>query len=122
MEPHLAPTGTHQSEADLWRASLTATAPNKHIVLDPTIPPPGFTLPRRQWTALDRLCTAQGICGGTLYRWRMRADAICDCERVKTMGHITSHYPLQKLSGGLLSLHQLTPQAATWLQNLDIKL
>ena len=43
--------GGYQSEADLWRVSWeAATAPNKHIVHDSAIAPPGFTLPHRQWT------------------------------------------------------------------------
>ena len=87
-------TGAHQSEADLWRASLEAAmAPNKHIVHYPTIPPPGFTLPHRQWIALNRLLIGQGLCGSTLHRWRMRSDALCDCGGVQMMVHIMSHCP-----------------------------
>ena len=60
--------GAHQSEADLWRVIWEATtAPNKHIVHDLTIPPTGFTLSHRQWTALKRLHTGQGLCSSTLY-------------------------------------------------------
>ena len=93
-----------------WEA---ATGPNKHVVHDQTIPPPGFKLPHRQWTALNRLYTGQGLCGSTLHRWWMRSDALCDCGGIQTMEHITLHCPLQKLSGGFLALHQLTPKAAT---------
>ena len=72
-------TGAHLSKADLWRASWEAAiAPNKHIVHDPTIIPPGFTLLCQQGTALNRLHIGQGHCGCTLNRWRMRLDVICD--------------------------------------------
>jgi len=60
-------TGAHQSKVDLWRASWeAATAPIKHIVHDRTIPPPGFILPHRQWTALNRFHTGQGLCGSAV--------------------------------------------------------
>jgi len=47
-----------------WRESWkSATVVNAHLVDDPTIQLPGFTLPWQQWSLLNRFCTSQGHCG-----------------------------------------------------------
>ena len=53
-----------------WRESWT-TAPvvNSSLVTDPTIRQPGFDLPRREWSLLNRFRTAQGLCGVSRKRW-----------------------------------------------------
>ena len=47
-----------------WRESWkSAPVVNAHLVDDPTIRQPGFTLPRQQWSLLNRFRTDQGHCG-----------------------------------------------------------
>jgi len=43
-----------------WKS---APVVNAHLVDDPTIRQPDFTLPRQQWSLLNRFCTGQGHCG-----------------------------------------------------------
>ena len=47
-----------------WRESWkSAPVVNAHLVDDPTIRQPGFTLPRQQWSLLNGFRTGQGHCG-----------------------------------------------------------
>jgi len=47
-----------------WRESWkSAPVVNAHLVDDPTIRQPGFTLPRQQLSLLNCFCTGQGHCG-----------------------------------------------------------
>ena len=73
-----------------WRESWkSAPVVNAHLVDDPTIRQPGFTLPQQQWSLLNRFRTGQGHCGvlQTLIclLWRDPNDAphrwICKAER-----------------------------------------
>ena len=53
-----------------WRESWkSAPVVNAHLVDDPTIRQPGFTLPRQQWSLLNRFCTGQWHCGACRKTW-----------------------------------------------------
>ena len=44
------------------------------FLTDPTICPPGFNLPRRLWSTLNRLRAGQGRCAANLVRWHQASD------------------------------------------------
>ena len=48
---------------DTW---FNTTVVNQSLVTDPTICPPGFNLPRRLWSTLNRFRTGQGRCAADL--------------------------------------------------------
>ena len=61
-----APDATAASE---WiDARLNTTVVNRSLVTDPTICPPGFNLPRRLWSTLNRFRTGHGRCAANLVR------------------------------------------------------
>jgi len=74
-----------------------------------TICPPGFNLPRRLWSTLNRFRTGQGRCAANLVRWHHHAY-------VETLDRqwIISSIAVQ-LHGGLWSLRQAGKDAVSWL-------
>jgi len=48
----------------------SASVVNAHLVDDPTIRQPGFTLTGQQWSLLNRFRTGQGHCGACRKSWR----------------------------------------------------
>jgi len=57
----LSPEGTRSSSCSHARQQYQMV--NSHLVCDPTIRQPGFDLPRKQWSLLNRFRTEQGHCG-----------------------------------------------------------
>ncbi len=89
-------TGTRWQED--WQ---TASVVNSFLVSDPAIQLPGFDLPRRQWSMLNRFRTDQGHCRACHKRWGLSNSDLCDCGEVQTMSHIVNPCPLTKFDGGL---------------------
>ena len=99
-----------------WRESWeTASVINSSLVTDPTICPPGFNLPRREWSLLNRFRTAQGHCRACRKTWRLTEDDKCQCGEVQTMSHMVESCPFTKLEGGLTHLHSADESAVKWL-------
>ena len=90
---------------------------NAHLVDDPTIQQPGFTLPRQQWSLLNRFRTGQGHCGVCRKTWCLTDTDLCSCGETQTMYHIVESCPLTKLNGGLSQLHYADDAAIAWLTN-----
>jgi len=79
-----------------WREDwLSAFVVNHAVVADPTIRQPGFDLPRRSWSMLNRFRSGQGLCRANRYRWgldtsfrqlcmRSTADHVSYCQLVPT--------------------------------------
>ena len=89
-----------------WRKSWkSAPVVNAHMVDDPTIRQPGFTLPRQQWSLLNRFRTGQGHCGACRKTWRLTDTDLCSCGETQTMFYVVKSCPLTKLNGGLSQLH-----------------
>ena len=90
---------------------------NSHLVCDPTIRQPGFDLPRRRWSLLNRFRTEQGHCGACRRKWQLTDTYLCSCGETQTMSHIVESCPLTKLNGGLSRLHSADEDAVSWLTN-----
>ena len=106
-------TGTRWQED--WQ---TASVVNNSLVSDPAIQLPGFDLPRRQWSMLNRFRTDQGHCRACHKRWGLASSDLCDCGEVQTMSHIVNTCPRTKFDGGLQGLSSADADALDWLDNL----
>ena len=101
-----------------WRESWkSAPVVSAHLVDDPTIRQPGFTLPRQQWSLMNRFRTGQGHCGVCRKTWRLTDTDLCSCGETQTMSHIVESCPLTKLNGRLSQLHSSDDAAIAWLTN-----
>ena len=109
-----APDAAAASEwIDAW---FNTTVVNQSLVTNPTICP-GFNLPRRLWSTLNRFRTGQGRCAANLVRWHQASDPSCICGNPRqTMDHIVNRCPIARFSGGgLLLLYQADEDAVSWL-------
>lgn len=113
MEPVETSTRWH----DEWKSAIVV---NSFLVLDPAVPQPGFDLPRRQCSLLNRFRTAEGQCRACLKKWGQADSDLCDCRVTQTMFPIVDACPLTKLEGGLHSwaLHEAGPAAVQWLKKM----
>ena len=94
---------------DAW---FNTTVVYQSLVTDPTISPPGFILPRRLWSTLNRFRTGQGRCAANLVRCHQASDPSCIPGNPQhTMDHIVNHCPITRFSGGLWLLHQADEDA-----------
>ena len=97
----------------------TASAINSSLVTDPTIRQPGFDLPRREWSLLNRFCTAQGHCRACWKMWRLADDNRCQCGEIQTMLHMVETCPFTKFEGGLTHLHSADESTVKWLTSFE---
>ncbi|UYV64725.1 hypothetical protein LAZ67_3001785 [Cordylochernes scorpioides] len=66
-----------------WRNRWSNLAiANKDLVEDPNTKPPGYNLPRRTWSTLNRIRTSTGRCNYLLNKWNMSPDQNCDCGQI----------------------------------------
>ncbi|UYV73175.1 hypothetical protein LAZ67_10002087 [Cordylochernes scorpioides] len=99
-----------------WRNRWSNLAiANKDLVEDPNTKPPGYNLPRRTWSTLNRIRTSTGRCNYLLNKWNMSPDQNCDCGQIQTMHHILRDCPRRFFQGTLGDIHRCTEEA---LENL----
>ena len=99
-----------------WSVEWSTTdVVNRSLVAEPSVCPPGFDLPRRQWSLLNRFRTGQGRCAVNLVRWGLASDPNCSCGAPQTMSHIVDDCPLTHFEGGLPALHFADHNAVQWL-------
>jgi len=94
--------------------TISATVINSSLLDDPTVRSPGFHLPRRLWSLLNRFRTGQGHCGTCRKKWSLtESDRVCD--DIQTMSHIvnspfaSSHFLNYKITASTKILHRLWP-------------
>ncbi|XP_060518350.1 uncharacterized protein LOC132697064 [Cylas formicarius] len=85
--------------------------------------PPGFGLPRKVWSTLNRIRTGHGDCADFRYKWDQIQRPECDCgaER-QTIQHITTECPIRRYDGDPEDFLYATPATIEYIYNLDIKL
>ena len=104
-----------------WREAWDSAQVVSHtLVDDPAIRPPGFNLPRAEWSLLNRFRTGQGICQVNRQRWGLADTDKCECGEVQTMSHILESCDLTKFDGGILELHKVSENALSWLKGRAI--
>ncbi|UYV64140.1 hypothetical protein LAZ67_2006692, partial [Cordylochernes scorpioides] len=103
-----------------WRNRWSNLAiANKDLVEDPNTKPPGYNLPRRTWSTLNRIRTSTGRCNYLLNKWNMSPDQNCDCGQIQTMHHILRDCPRRFFQGTLGDIHRCTEEALEWIQGCD---
>lgn len=95
---------------------------NAHLINDPSERVNGFNLKRSDWVKLNRFRTGHGRCAYNMHKWGMSGSPLCSCGDQQTMNHLINDCPLYKFSGGLNQLHEVTPDAVTYLKSMDLKL
>ncbi|UYV64216.1 cta [Cordylochernes scorpioides] len=117
--PRKKPLLTWRTDADLkeeWRNRWSNLAiANKDLVEDPNTKPPGYNLPRRTWSTLNRIRTSTGRCNYLLNKWNMSPDQNCDCGQIQTMHHILRDCPRRFFQGTLGDIHRCTEEALEWI-------
>lgn len=108
-----------------WKSFWTESPnfSNKSIIENPHQKLAGFNLERKEWKMLNRFRSGHGCSANQMFRWNFSNSPFCDCgdgSVVQSISHIVNECPLRKLNGGLHDLHYLTPEAISWLENLDI--
>jgi len=107
----------------LWKKRWDlAETRNKTLVTDPTIKVPGWDLTRARWAALNHIRTKQGRCNYLLHKWGMADSPLRECGDIQSINHIVQSCPNMKFEGGLVQLHEGSPAAAKWLDELTIRL
>ena len=94
---------------------------NKFLIADPTQRPPGFDLPRHDWTLLNRYRTGHGRCAACIHDWGQLDSPLYPCGQKQTMLHIVEECPLTKFPGGLGALHKADKSAVEWLRKFSIR-
>lgn len=97
-----------------WRVEWESQ--NKHLIY-PTHTVPSIHFPRRQWATLNRFRTSQGPCLASLHRLGSSSSLLCVCGGEQTMEYIIEASSLQRLNGGLVTLHTADQEATAWLED-----
>ncbi len=80
----LDPPPEYMTANSAWSDEWAATdIVNHSLVAEPSICPPGFDLPRRHWSMLNRFRMGQGRCAVNLVRWGQATNLNCSCGNQK---------------------------------------
>ena len=117
-----ADTDTFSAGAE-WEANWRDfDGTNRLLVNDPTGEVPGMSLSRKEWVRLNRFRTGVGRCNDWKFKWGQTDDPFCDCGLPQTMKHIVEECPLRSFEGGMMDLHNCTPEGLQWMRDLDLNL
>lgn len=107
-----------------WMDEWNEAANNAHLIVNPTVKPNGFSLPRREWCNLNRIRVDHGVCNKSLNQWGIADSPLCDkCNAAEqTVYHIVQECPATRYEGSLNEIHQLTPEAIEWLRGCNVPL
>lgn len=82
--------------------------------------PPGFNLPRKTWSTLNRIRTQHGRCAYSLNKWGKLPSSSCDCGEVQTIKHIIEDCPERAYEGHPDDFLIAAPEAIDYIQYLDV--
>lgn len=86
-------------------------------------PAPGFDLPRRTWTTLNRIRTNHGICAESLFKWGKIPSPQCDCGAPsQSVHHLAFECDRRAYQGNPSDFLLATPASLEWIKNLDVKI
>lgn len=108
-------------DPNIWRTEWQLKKITNHnLVPDPTQEMPGFELPRRLWTAVNRIRVGVGRCRQEMVKWGMADDPRCECGEIQDMGHILKCSLHGFKNGDITDFHKLTDEALEWVKNTKI--
>lgn len=102
----------------LWKISAT---PEQQTMPCITTKPPGFELPRKIWSTLNRVRTNCGRCADSLHKWKKIPSPGCNCgaER-QTIQHIVQECPLTAFSGDPAEFLMATQECVDYIKDLNV--
>ena len=111
---------SNSSVQDLWKALwVNNEVFNKTLIVDPSQEVPGFDLPRKIWSKLNRIRTGHGRCNDMLFKWNIASNPSCECgAEVETIKHIVEECPVSKFQGGFQEIHKATRNVENWISSL----
>jgi len=84
---------------------------------------PRHELPRKYWSALNRIRTGHGRCGFLIRKWKRLPTPNYDCGHPnQTISHIISECPNRKYNWSLEDFSSAPLRVVKWLANLDLEL
>ena len=79
---------------------------------------PGFNLPRRTWSILNRIRTGHDRCNSVLFKWNSVDSPNCECGEVEeTIDHLINTCPIYKFQDGLRAIHMVSDSFLKWVIN-----
>lgn len=114
-------SGTYLTIKDRWKKEWSTKKPyNNELVEDPNLKLPGFNLPRRECSRLNRFRCGQGRSNHLMKKWKLTDSELCEADgMIQTMKHLVEECPTYHFSGGMKSLHILEGDAVRWLSELE---
>ena len=118
---------TASEAVEIWRSDWNearTNLTNGNLIDDPTIPVAGGSLPRGQWSSLNRVRTGVGRCQATRAKWGISESAVCpECRQSdQTMFHLLEECDATKIAGGPRTIHEVGDEALQWLKTTGKKL
>ena len=96
---------------------------NSELVPDPTVMLPGYDLPRKAWSALNRIRSNHGRCNAMIHKWDPGKSPACDCGyNSQTIHHIVKDCPNRKFNGEFSDFFYYCSAPLNWINNLDVDL
>lgn len=119
---HLEASNFNINEA--WKSQWEdSSVVNGHLIENPSMRVPGFTLPRRQWRIINRIRTGQGNCGYLQHKWGWATSPDCDCgAALQTIIHIVGECPKRAFGGSINDIHRASPEGLNWINGLDLEI
>ncbi|XP_050504885.1 uncharacterized protein LOC126883395 [Diabrotica virgifera virgifera] len=82
--------------------------------------PPGFDLPRKTWSTLNRIQTRHGRCVHMLHKWGKNPSPQCDCGENQTIDHIIEECPSRSYNGSPEDFLFATSESIDYINTLDV--
>ena len=117
---------TDNSDSNNWSQRqwagrwLSAKSSLKDFIDVPNSQPPGYWLPRKLWTRLNRVRTGHVRFKPNMFNMGLRASPACECGAAKqTACHFRTTCPINRAPNNLSS-ESLDDAAIHWLEGIDV--
>lgn len=106
-----------KNDKEIWRTEWNACIiTNKDLIKDPANRVPGFDLPRKIWSVLNRIRTGHGRCNSMLFKWNSVDSPNCECGEVEeTIDHLVTRCPIYKFQDGMTAVHNVSESFLKWV-------
>lgn len=82
--------------------------------------PPGYDLPRKTWSTLNRIRTQHGRCAYFLHKWGKIPSPLCECGENQTVKHITEECNRTAYEGTPEDFQMATPESIAYINSLEV--
>ena len=108
-------------DPNIWKEEWEQTKTrNYYLIKDPTQEVPGFELPRKLWTAVNRIRVGVGRSMQELFKWGFTTDPNCECGELQDMDHILTCSWNGFKNGDITDVHNVTVEAMNWMKNINL--